>query len=277
LKDGKIGLFAGGIEVYWKGLGMKDLPERLDRDINRLIESLSGEFEVVYPGLVGSKEDAARAGKVIREADVDLALMYHATYLDDAMSIAFLDEIGNTFSVLFQSQGFGSFTEPLDLVDAGRSWGTNSSVQLPGSLRRLRPDLKYGYVFGGLTDPQSLQQIKEYAYAARAIKNLKGKRFGYLPHRCTGVPMYDTFPDEPRLMGHTGIEIEYLYIIDLVNEMKNVTGSECEKLTEQLYADYDVVEPSRVEVADAARQAIALERMVKQNKLDEISVDFPAG
>ena len=274
MKKRKIGLLAGGIEVYWTDLGMKELPERLDKDVKRLIDALSDEFEVIYPGLVGSKEEAALAGKAVRDADVDLALMYHSSYLDDAMSLAFLDEIGNTFSILFHSQGFGSFTEDLDLVDFGRGWGNNSSIQLPGTLRRLRPNLQYGYVFGGLTDPESLHEIKEYAYAASAVKNLKGKRFGYLPHRCTGVPMYDTFPDEPRLMSHTGIEIEYLYIIDLVSEMKKVTNTEAEKLTTQLYADYDVVEPSREEVVAAARQAIALERMVEQNNLDAISVDF---
>ena len=274
MKDIRIGLFAGGIEVYWKDLGMKDLPARLSSDIKRFIECLSDDFEVVYPGLVGSKEDAIRAGTVIREADVDLAVMYHATYLDDAMSLAFLDAIGDTFSILFQSQGFGSFTESMDLVDAGRGWGTNSSVQLPGSLRRVRPRLKYGYVFGNLTDAQSLRDIKQYASAARAIKNLKGKRFAFLPHRCTGVPMYDTFPDESRLIGHTGIEIEYLYIIELVEEMKKVADRECETLAEQLYSDYEVVEPSREEVVAAARQAIALERLVKQKNLDAVSVDF---
>lgn len=270
----KIGLLSGGIEVYWKELGMKDLPERLDKDVQRLIDALSDEFEVVYPGLVGSKEDAARAGKAVREADVDMALMYHSTYLDDAMSLAFLDEIGDIFSVLFHSQGFGSFTDGLDLVDAGRGWGNNSSVQMPGTMRRLRPNLRYGYVFGGLTDPEPLSQIKEYVYAASAMKNLKGKRFGFLPHRCTGVPMYDTFPDEPRLMAHTGIEIEYVYIIDIVNEMQKAGDAEVEKLTEQLYADYDVVEPSREEVTAAARQSIALERMMEQHRLDSVSVDF---
>ena len=55
MKDRKIGLFAGGIEVYWKDLGMKELPVRLEKDVRRLIDALSDEFEVVYPGLVGSK------------------------------------------------------------------------------------------------------------------------------------------------------------------------------------------------------------------------------
>ena len=273
----KIGLVSGGIEQYWKETGMPELPEMIDRDARRLAEALSGDFEVVYPGMVGNVADSARAGKALREEGVHLALMYHATYVDDAMTAAFLDELGGTFPVLLQSQGFNSFLEKMDLTGAGRSWGNNSAVQLSGTLKRLKPGFRVGFVFGGLENPRVLREIGEYARAAKAVRSLKGKLIAFLPHRCVGVPMYDTYPDETMMMGQTGIRTRYLYIIDLMKEMEAVADQELSNLVAELYRDYEVVEPSRQEVELTARQALALERMVDKHGIDVLALDFSGG
>ncbi len=273
----KVGLFAGGIETYWKDTGMKDLPNKIDKDARGLAAALEKEFQVVYPGLAENVADSSRIGKILREEGVDLALMYHATYVDDGMSIVFIEEIGDIFPVLFLSQGFSSFAGEFDLTDAARSWGVNSAVQLPGTLKRMKPHLRFGFVFGGLRNPRALREIGEYARAARAVRNLKGKLVTFLPHRSLGVPMYDTFPDETKMMGQTGIRIDYLYIVDLINEMKAVSDKDNRALVEELYEKYEVVEPSREEVEQAARQALALERLVKKHKVDALAVDFSAG
>ena len=122
---------------------MKGLPDIIDKDAKRLAELLDKDFEVVYPGIAGNMEESVRVGKLLRDEEVDIALMYHATYLDDAMSISFLDEIGTIFPVLFLSQGLKSFLSDPDLVAQGSLWGNNSTVQLPGTLKRLRPDKTY--------------------------------------------------------------------------------------------------------------------------------------
>lgn len=269
----KIGLFAGGIETYSKDTGMKELPGRIDRDAKRLARKMGKEFEVLYPGLAGNVADAVRIGKSLREAGVDLGLMYHATYVDDAMSIAFLEEMGGIFTVLFQSQGINRFIEKMDLVNYGRSWGNNSSVQFFGTIKRLKPDFRFGFVFGGLENPSALQEIGEYARAASAVRNLKGKLVTFLPHRSLGVPMYDTFPDEAKMIGQTGIRIDYLGVFDLLKEMKGVSAKENGLLAKELSEKYDVIEPSREEVDQAARQALALERLVKKHKIDALAVD----
>lgn len=273
----KIGLFAGGIEQYWKETGMKDLSDRIDQDARRLAEALGKEFEVDYPGLAGNVADAVRIGKILREESIDLALMYHATYVDDAMSIAFIEEIGDIFLVLFQSQGIGSFATETDLTDAGRSWGNNSSVQLPGTLKRVKPNFRFGFVFGRLEDPRSLREIGEYARAAKAVRNLKGKLVAFFPHRSLGVPMYDTFPDETKMMGQVGIRINYLYIVDLIKEMDSISDSNNQALVKELYEKYEVVEPSKKEIEQAARQALALERLVRKHTVDALAIDFAAG
>ncbi len=277
MRKTKIGLYAGGLEQYWTETGMEELPGRVDADAKRLAETLGKEFEVVYPGLAGNMADSTRVGKALRQEDVDLAIMYHATYLDDAMSLAFLDELGDIFPVLFLSQGFKSFTDKLDITDFGRSWGNNSTVQLPATLKRTRPDLRYGFVFGQQDNPRALKEIALYARAARAVQDLKGKQLSFLPHRSLGVPMYDTFPDESKLIGQTGVHINYLYIIDLIKEMEKVSEADNEALVKELYEKYEVVEPPREEVQLSAKVSLALQRMAEKNGVDALMVDYAAG
>ena len=273
----KIGLFAGGLEGYWKETGMKELPGRIDQDAKRLAEILGKDFEVIYPGLAGNVAESVKVGKVLREKEVDLAVMYHATYLDDAMSIAFVDELGTIFPVLFLSQGLETFVGETDLTNLGRCWGNNSTVQFPGTFRRCRPDLRYGFVFGGLENPRAIGEIAEYARAARAVKSLKGKLLAFFPHRSHGVPMYDTFPDESKMIGQTGIRVDYLYIIDLLEEMENVSRSDNEALVKELYEKYEVVEPPRKEVEQSSRLFLGLERMLERKGVDALCIDYAAG
>jgi L-arabinose isomerase len=138
------------------------------------------------------------------------------------------------------------------------------------------PGFKHGFVFGHLESSAAIDEILCYARAARCVKNLRGKRIGFLPHRSAGVPMYDTFPDEARMMGQTGVELSFLYIHNLVESMHSVGIDEAEKLTEQLYAQCEVVEPPREEVVLSARLAIALEHLVQDAELDALAIDmFP--
>lgn len=273
----KIGLFSGGIEHYWKETGMKSLPDVLEKDIHRLIEILKKKFDVVYPGFAGNEADSEKIGKSLRKEEVDMALMYHATYLEDAMSLAFLDQLGDIFSVLFHSQGLHNFFGELNLIDAGRFWGNNSSVQLPGTLKRLRPNLRFGYVFGNLDDPRVLKEIEEYARAAKAVKRLRHCKVAFLPHRSAAVSMYDTFPDEAMMMAQTGIKIIYLYIEDLIGAMNKVSDADTEALVRGLHQKYEVIEPSEEEVRLAAKQAIALERLVKERGIDALAIDTGPG
>jgi len=273
----KIGLYMGGMEKYWKETGMDDLPGALKKDVLKLKNRLEKECEVVYPFFVGNEADSQKAGKIFFENDVDMVLMYHATYVDDAMSIALIDELKGIYPVLFLSQGFANIPDNFTLTEAGTTWGVNSASQLPSSLKRLWPDFNLGFVFGHIENDRAISEIIDYAKAANCVKNLRGKLIGFLPHRSAAAPMYDTFPDESRMMGQTGIRLCYLYINELLEKMEKVTDKEAENFTEELYKNYDVVEPPREEVSLAARQAIALERLVEEKRLDALAIDTGPG
>jgi L-arabinose isomerase len=272
----KIGLFAGGMEQYWTECGMDELPAALERDVLRFKARLEATSEVVFPRLAVSETDAREVGRQFRDQDVDLVVMFHATYVDDVMTLALLEAVQGIYPVLFLSQGMSGIPEGLSLIEAATCWGVNSAVQLPGSLRRLWGDFRCGFVFGHVDDERSIREIGEYARAARAVRRLRRMKIGVLPHRSAGAPMFDTFPDEARMIGQTGIRIEYLYAEDLVGLMGKVPQEDTRRLTDELYALCDVIEPSRDEVELAARQALALERLVREEAVDALAIDmFP--
>ncbi len=272
----KIGLFAGGIEQYWKECGMHELPAAMERDIGRLRKKLERHCDVLYPLMVANARDAREAGRAFAAGGADIVLMYHATYIDDMMTVAMIHEARGIFPVLFYSQGLAGIPERFSLTESGTCWGANSAAQLPSSLKRLWEDFDLGFVFGHLEDEDAIAEIVQYARAARCVKRLQGKHVGFLPHRSAGVPMYDTFPDEARMMGQTGVTLSYLYIAELQEQMRRVGEEEAQELTRELYELCDVVEPPREEVVLAARQAIALERLVQEKKVDALAIDmFP--
>jgi len=272
----KIGLFVAGMETYWTETGMDGLLVALKKSALRLKSRLENDSKVVYPFFVGKEADARKAGRIFVENEVDIVLIYHATYVDDAMSVALIDELKGIFPVLFLSQGFANIPDTFSLIEAGTTWGVNSATQLPSSLKRLWPDFNHGFVFGHMENDNAISEIIQYAKAARCVKNLKGKRVAFFPHRSGGVPMYDTYPDEARMMGQTGIRISFIYIQELLVEMQKVKEVETENLTEELYRMCEVVEPTREEVSLAARQAIALEQLIEEKKVDALAIDmFP--
>jgi L-arabinose isomerase len=276
-KRPKIGLYSGGIQHYWTETGMKGLRELLEDDIRRLVCILEKNFAVAYPGFAANAGDSEKIGRSLREEQVEMALMYHATYLEDEMSLAFLDQLEDIFPVLFHSQGTRGLSGQYDLINAGRSWGNNSIVQLPGTLKRLRPNLRFGYVFGNLDDASALEEIREYAWAARAVKKLRGRKVAFLPHRSSSISMYDTFPDEAMMMAQTRIKTSYLYVEDLITEMKNVPDADTETLARELYQKYEVIEPSEEEIRLAAKQSIALERLIGNKGIDALAIDTGPG
>ncbi len=271
----RVGLYVGAMEWYWTMTGMTALEQAVRDDAERLI-SLLGEqdLDVVYPGLIISEEESGAAGRRFRDEKVDLVILYHGTYVDDRMTFAFLEEYNSGPLVLLHTQGLDEIPKDFSLIDYARCWGNNSSVQVVSSMMRMTPDRQIAYTFGHME--QAASQAAVYARAAKAIRNVRGSKIAYLPHRCDDAPMFDIFPDDTQMMSQTGVSISYSYIHEVEDEMKNVTESEENELLEEVQQKYNLKEPSVDELRLAVRLSIGLERVVAKHQLDAVGVDaFP--
>lgn len=63
---------------------------------------------MLYPFLIKNESDTKKAGKVFLKEDVDMVLTYHATYIDEMMSVAMISEIMNFSCSLSLVGSFGS-------------------------------------------------------------------------------------------------------------------------------------------------------------------------
>ncbi|MAE67364.1 MAG: hypothetical protein CMJ18_24145 [Phycisphaeraceae bacterium] len=272
MRKPRIGLFVGAMEWYWTMTGMEALKEAVEADGRRLAGLLEAEgIEVVGSGLVASHEDSAAMGRRFRDDGVDAVVFYHATYVDDKMTYAFLDEFGDRPVILAHTQGLDEIPEDFSLIDYSRCWGNNSCVQIVGSAIRMRPGRTIAYAFGHM--PEVARQVASYARAAKAIANVKQCRVGFLPHRCNDAPMYDTFPDETKMMSQTGVAITYAYIHEVEDEVKKVTDAEEKQLLDEVLDQYTLQEPSMDELRQAVRIAIGLERVVAHHELDAVGIE----
>lgn len=268
----KIGLFAGGIETYWVDMSMDELPARLQQDIDRLIEKLEGE--VVFPCLAGNAADSAVAGRAIREAQCDIAVVYHATFIADDMTVAFLDALGEQIPVLqLHSQGMNGIPDAFSLIDYGTCYGNNSAVQVMTTLRRLGRDLKLPLVCGALDDPAFHDEINGWARATRAVNALNGANVAFLPHWVTSFALWDTIPDPLTMYRQTGVNIGFRYVAEVKERMDATTDAAVAELVEEIYNDFEVMEPPRVEVERAARHALALEQLCNDFEIDALACE----
>jgi hypothetical protein len=99
-------------------------------------------IHVVYPGVAGNVEESAHKAREIREADVDVVVIYHATYVDDAMSLAVFDELGpkimTTIAYMRVSTG-GQEVDPqrLAILDYAHRQGLKVDAQKGGYPKKL--------------------------------------------------------------------------------------------------------------------------------------------
>ena len=272
IRKPKIGLFAGGIECYWVDMSMDELPARLQQDVDRLIASLDGE--VIFPCLAGNPAQSAGAGQAIREAQCDIAVIYHATFIADDMTVAFLDALGEQIPVLqLHSQGLKGIPDDFSLIDYGTCYGNNSAIQAITTLRRLGRDLKLPVVVGELDDPAFQAQINGWCRAARAVNALKGANVSFLPHWVTSFALWDTVPDPLTMYRQTGVKIEFRYVSEVKERMDAVPDTAVSALVKEIYSSYEVLEPPREEVERAARHALALEQLCNDFEIDALACE----
>jgi hypothetical protein len=147
------------MEWYWTMTGMQQLQGAVIRDAQRLRGLLEDQgIEVIDSGLVATPGQSAAAGKRFLDQGVDLAILYHGTYVDDRTSYAFLDNCGDLPLVLAHTQGMDNIPEDFSLIDYARCWGNNSAVQVLSSLKRIRPTRQVCYVFGHM--PHAAKQLR---------------------------------------------------------------------------------------------------------------------
>jgi len=266
---GRVGLLATAGSAYFEeGARLFDLKEALSNGVEKGIEVLRREIDILYPGLVTNLRDAEAAAARFREEGIDLLILCETLWTEDAIPLAVIDELSEVPLLVWMYAPTEGIPEDLDALGMLRIAGINGTVEITCVLRRM--GRKFGFVFGLVQEEEVVKGIVEYAQAAVLARKLRKSTVGWLPYRCPW--MEDTFQDEFRLTRQIGPKVTHLSVRELLSEMEQVPRGSVEELVEEWKRDYKIAEPGEDEVFKAARISLGLERIVDRYNLSALSL-----
>jgi L-arabinose isomerase len=269
----RIGLVGLGLEAYWSQFA--GLEERLNGYVNELEKRISSNSRaVVNLGLVDTPEKAIEAAHRSRREDIEILLVYVTTYALSATVLPLIKR-AKVPVVLLNLQ-------PASAIDYERFNAMESRTAMTGEwlaycsacpvpeianvLRRL--DVPFHQVTGMLhDDPACWREIDEWLRASAVVHMLAHCRLGLMGHYYGG--MLDIATDLAQVSGRFDLYIEMLEVDELTALRNNVGEDEAHSKLAEFRTFFEVGDDCpHTELLRAARTAVALDQMVKQNDLD---------
>ena len=280
-KQVRIGLAGLGLRAYWSQFA--GLEARLLRSLAAVEEKVSRFDRVIFNlGLIDTPERALEAGHACRRNDIDVLLIYVATY---ALSATVLPLVlrARVPVILLNLQpaaaiDYQTFNKMEDGTAMTGEWlAYCSSCPVPEIANVFkRIDIPFRQVTGMLhDDPECWTEIEEWLCAAAVAYQLSHCRLGLLGHYYGG--MLDIATDLTQVSGRFGVHVEMLEVDELsslcqaVEDDANGLDRANDAVRKKLegFAEFFAIEEdcSEAELHRAAVTAVALDRFVEKNDL----------
>lgn len=272
-KELRVGLIGLGLEAYWNQF--EGLEQRLLGYLSEVEQGISNSNRRIFNlGLVDTPEKGLDAGHACRQHDVDVLLVYVTTY---ALSSTVLPAIlrAKVPVILLNLQPtaaidyvkFNRMTSRTAMTGEWLAYCNSCPVpEIANVLKRL--DIPFQQVTGMLRDdPECWIQIDEWLKAAEVAHALCHSRVGLMGHYYGG--MLDITTDLTQLSGRFGVHVEMLETDELSALRRSVTADEVQGKLAQFYEFFEIEEDcAEMELAEAARTSVALDRIVATHDLD---------
>lgn len=273
----KIGVFGVAYFKYWdqfEGL-LDDMKNKQSVFLEKLQKN---DVEVIDFGLVDNVQSAYELIPALKAANLDLIFCDMLTYATSS-----------TFGIIIRS-----IDVPIVLValqpDKALDYANASTYQqlynddicaLPefaGVAVRMGkkvPEMIIGTLHD---DPQAELEIEEYCRIARVLHDLKTAQIGHIGHPIEA--MLDMHTDSTMITAHFGLHIIQCEAHEIVAQYNKVTDEEVNAAKERILDFFDTPHPvsdpisQKLKDADldtAAKVTIALEKFVKEKKLDGLA------
>ena len=263
----KIGLLTGGFFEYWR-MYPGTLKEMVETDNRVVLDRLSKNHEVIYPGLVDTMDSADEAGRRFRDEQVNLVIVTERTYVPDIYVHQALAHTPGIPLLLYISQSEDEIDLECDYEQSLRNSGMMSTIQLVAGFRKM--DL-YEYVevvVGGIHDDEAYRQIDGYIDVVTLHRQLKSMTIGAIGNVFRG--MFDFEFDKTGVKGKLGPEVMQIQIGQLVDFWKATSAEDprVRALVDNVKSLYDVQGVTDADIVGAARVAAALKALVEHLHLD---------
>ena len=277
MKQAKIAIVSLGHYIYFdqfEGL-YEDLTKKTDELKKYIDENI---YEVFDAGYVDRVETAFETVQRIKREDVDMLFIILSTYVPSSVCAPFARYL-DVPQVLVGIQ-------PLDHLDYDHA---TTYMQLVNDDVCAMPEIAGVYerlgkaippcIVGAASQTQKLKkEIDEWLSAARAMAGFKYKTFGYLGHTYEG--MYDMHTDPTAFTAAFGSHVKMLEMCELARLSDGVTTDEINKKIDEISDIFEICDPSvdpltdyvqREDLEFSARQAVALEQLISNNKLTALA------
>ena len=273
----KIGVFGVAYCKYWEQF--EGLLEDMKSKQSVFLEKLQkNDVEVIDFGLVDNVKNAYELVPALKAANLDLIFCDMLTYATSS-----------TFGIIIKS-----IDVPIVLValqpDKALDYANASTYQqlynddicaLPefaGVAVRMGKNVPEMIIGTLQDDPQAELEIEEYCRIARVLHDLKTAQIGHIGHPIEA--MLDMHTDSTMITAHFGLHIIQCEAHEIVAQYNKVTDEEVNAAKERILdffdTPYPVSDPISEKLKDAdldtaAKVTIALEKFVKEKKLDGLA------
>lgn len=271
----RIGIFGIGLAAYWPQF--ESLYPRLQGYLAQIEQQVAEHGTVVSGGLVDSVEKARAAGTHFAQQGVDIIFVYAATYATSSQVLPALQQTSVPVIVLNLQP-----TSSLDYEHmTTEEWLANCSAccvpEIGGALTRA--SIPFKVLSGALVDDEHVwTEIREWCQAAKAVRDVREARIGFLGHTYPG--MLDLYSDFTAIQGQLRSHIELLEMDDLVTRVQTATDKQVREKIDEIKNVFDVAEASTdpiaapLEAGDlewSARVAVGLDTLVRDFDLNALA------
>ena len=272
-KNLRVGLVGLGLETYWAQFdGLQTRLLGYLGEVEAQIER--GSREIVNLGLVDTPERAIEASHRCRREDIDILLVYVATYALSSTVLPLIKRAKVPVILLnlqpeaaIDYQSFNAMGDRTDMTGEWLAYCSSCPVpEIANVLRRL--DIPFHQVTGMLrNDPPCWQELEEWLRAAEVVHTLAHCRLGLMGHYYGG--MLDIATDLAQVSGRFDLHIEMLEVDELSALRRTVEEPALQRKLAAFQESFSVgTDCSDVELARAARTSVALDALVQEKGLD---------
>ncbi len=271
----RAGLCGIGLEAYWgQFAGLKTrLEGHVEEAANRI--KRPGVY-CVNVGLIDTPIAACKAARKFRSADVDLLLIYIATYAVSSIVLPLVRRAGVPVIVLnLQPEAaidYANFNRLKDRTAMTGSWLEYCSAcpapEIANLMRRAK--IPFHQVTGTLKEERVWNEIDEWLSAAAVKTALEENRLGLLGRYYNG--MLDVMADVTQIAITFGSHIEILEV-DELSGLRAQVGDEAVAARVRDFREHFDLQPDceMKELEKAARTSVALDEFVARHDLSSLA------
>jgi L-arabinose isomerase len=272
----RIGLFGIGLDTYWPQFA--GLKERLEGYLDRVATKLDRPgVEIVNLGLVDNPDRAFEAGRELRRADVDLIFLHVTTYALSSTVLPVVRRAGVPVIVLNLTPepaiDYARFNALGDRTKMTGDWLAYCSACPVPEIANVfqRAGIPFHQITGVLeNDPECWDEVDAWVDAARVAAGMNGNRLGLMGHYYGG--MLDIYSDVTLQCTTFGTHIEMIEVEELAARRREVTPAEIEARVAEFHQIFAVqADCPADDLAEAARTAVALDRLVADYRLGSLA------